>query len=72
MVPEKMGHNVWQLQEVGANQHEYSCEEPNFHKPQMFLRNTKPPIYCRCCYALALFLSLYIISIKSPVIPITG
>jgi len=44
-------HNVPQLQEVGGFQHEYSCEEPNIHKPQMFLRNTKPPIYCRCCYA---------------------
>jgi hypothetical protein len=39
-LPPTIGHNDSQLQEVGANHHEYSCEEPNFHKPKMFLRNT--------------------------------
>jgi hypothetical protein len=27
----RLAYNGWQLQEVGAFQHKYSCGEPNFH-----------------------------------------
>src|SRR5690606_30717464 len=30
------GGSDLQLQEVGANHHEYSCEEPNFHNHKCF------------------------------------